>query len=742
MVALTEDTGIRQASSGAFVQVPGAAVAFRSRGDGATLRTLYERDQDWVYVTDFMTAEQQADAFAGTLIYDHQPAIQAALDYAIYRDTFADISGGPKVVAPGGVMRIDRPIQVGYGIDVRSVIFEGQGNRFGGNLFRGGSGTTFVATFDDAPAVVVQGGRNVKLRDFSLAGLNQDHVVGILTTPAMTDLVATNWIDPSFPSSASSRYAPYAGIAIDPYSGTQPGVHYPDVNYPAFLGAVSQYGKQFSSATSIENVGIQGFYVGIAQQPCDADGNGDFTHLRDVAVTFCGFGFAWGNSQSRVSSLDGCNITACHTALDASTFGKQTGQPQVEAIHCSFGQLIQIFNIHTLGFGQGPSLQHCFAESLYSIGFVGGNAQELGSVRFENCEFGMSWWGVYGVPLYMLATGAAQTFYEFDSCHWYIGGFVGPTDPVAWGLNFQGSGVGDGGFEHARCYSFTGCTTTWATYPSQLWQKCAFNATGGLTITDGSRLLQDYSWRQSIVYDLDTGGSLGPVLYNQFNSGPRNRCLPAYSQRAKSLKFDNDPGVPALFRFGGISATGAGGVVTQVGRNITFTFTGADTNYLSQFGGDVGDVLISRNTGRVYWVYSRTADTFTARAMCGFDSSGNLLTAEPDGAEFATMHCRHYCVGPNVVMYGDFASGVNDMTNVLQGNSTPVGTISPLIQVGDWIFVDIDVDQFISAFGANRVTAIDNVAKTITFAGPFLFTREFQRIGIFSRPAMPNGTPT
>lgn len=739
-VALTEGTGVRLAAAGKYIQVPAAAVGWTSRGDGAISKTLYERDQDDVYVTDFMSPEEQADVFAGTLLFDHQPAIQAAIDYAMYRDTIAvPISGGPRVRCPGGVLRLDRPVQVGYGVDFRSLLFEGEGIRIGGPNGEQGSGTSFVVTFDDAPGIVVQGGRNVKLRGFSITGLNLNHVVALIAAPAMTDLIATNWIDPSFPASASSRYAPYAAIAIDPYGGPQPVVHYPAVNYPAFLGAVAQYDKALSSATVIEDVTIFGFYVGVAQQPCDADGNGDFTNLRNVTILFCGYGVAWGNSQSRVLSLDNCNIVSVNTAFSTAVFGKRTGQPQVGCVHCTFGQVIRIFDIPNLSFGQGPALIHCFAEAIYSIGVLGSNAEVSGNSLFEDVELGFGWWERYGVPTYVLDNGGGLAIHSFKNVLFYLAGFVG-ADPGVWGgLVFRGINFD---LQSSRCYSFEGCTAVYASQPTQLWQKCALNGTSGIAVSfNGSRLFNAFSWRMSHVYNLTTGADLGATIYTQSNPGARNACLCAYSKSALGLVNGNDPGVPAYFRYGSVDANGAGGVVTQVGRNITFTFSGADANYLQHFGGDVGDVIICNPTGALFWVYSRTADVFHARAMSGFDAAGNLLVAIPNGAQFGTINCRHYMVS-GVCLYGDINVGSNEISNVVQGDYTAVADIGALISVGDWLAVDGEVDQLFPPFDGNRILAFDSVAQTITLTGNAPGTTVHARLGIFTRPAMPNGTPT
>lgn len=725
--------GVRRPSSGKFELVDAGDAAWVSRGTGAQLKTLFERDQDVVWVTDFMTPEQQADAFNGTLLFDHQPAIQRAIDYAMYRDLPAasNISGGPRVRCPGGRMRIDRPIQVGYGVDFRSIAFEGEGRRYPGNA---GAGTAFICSFNNAPGVVVQGGRNVVLRGFHVEGLNIQTIVNILAAPAMTDLLVSNWIDPTFPAASSSRYAPYAGIAIDPYSGPRPAVSYPDVSYPAFLGAVPQYGKEFSSETKIEEVSIWGFVVGVAQQPCDADGNGDFTNLHNVGIFFCAYAMAWGNSQSRVIDWDRCDVTAVHTGVATTVFGKQQGEPQIAFLHCSFNAMIRLLDMPNLNFGQGPAFYHCFCEAVYSIGRAGQAADVSGAVLFDDCQLGFSWWGRYGVPVYVYDNEANAGLTTFRDTTFYLTGL--PDNFVS--LGFESHGYG-GSTEAGRNYRFEGCQLVLGTFPSQLWQKCALNATVGFSFRGLQTFLSGYhGMRLSQRYDLDAGTNLSSALFDEINFGARATCLPVYGKVAKSLLFGTDPGVPNLWREFGFAAVGA---ITQVGRNIQFSNPGITVDFLAQSGGDVGDIIQSNTTRAVFVVYARTGTTISARAQTGFDGSGNLLTPLPNNDAFSTLSCRRYCPGPDAVVWGNITAGSNVVTDLVLGNGG-APNLPSLFTVGDHWYIDTDYDRIIDAFGDNRITAIDNVLKTITFAGNFLLTRTRIRLGLFTRAPMPNGTPT
>jgi len=715
---------------------PLADVAWRSRGDGATVRSLYTRDQDLIWVTDFMSLEEQIDAYAGSLLYDASPANQNAIDYAVYKDELADSGGGPRVRMPGALMRIDRTIQVGYGIDFRAVVFEGEGMRSGGTNHKQASGTCLFQTFNDAPGINVQGGRNVVVRGFSMLGPNGLWLFNLIQGETMGVLNVANWIDPDFPASASSRYAPLAGIAIDAYSGPQPVVHYPDVDYPAFLGPVAQYNKGASSNTLIEDVMIDGYYVAIVQQPGDYDGNGDYTHINRAIVLRCAYAFSWGNSQSRVPTVENCAFDSVHTTFSTATFGKQIGQPGLACYSTAWSRCVQMFDIRTLSYGQGPSFYNCYAEAIYRIGTLGNAAETAGSVLFSGCDLGFSWWETYGVPVYILDNRCTSVV-TFQSC--FFGGFRNDT----WGgFAFFGTDAGADG-ETARGFAFRECTMFHvAGPPSQRWAQCAYNATQGFSFNKAATTLEYYSFRAPNVFNLDTGANLSVSLFSHANIAPRNRCMPSYSERVK-CSIRGDAGFPVSLPARFIEANGAGGVITQVGRNITFTFSGVDADFLSYSGGGVGDVIQSRATGATFWVYARTGDVISAQAQTGFDKNENLLTPLPNGDVFDTINCRVYSPSASAdVLYADMVAGSPVLLNVVNGEGLAPTTIGSYVSVGDWFFPSYYVDSIVNPFGGNgRIQSIDNTAKTITVGGNFKQDLLHWRMGLMIRPEMANGTP-
>src|SRR5262249_49940735 len=152
--------------------------------------------------------------------------------YVVYRNApYSGQLAGGGVYIPGGIYTISNTLQLGYGEIVHSVHLYGDGRMYGeGGAF---SGTLLQATFTDRPALAVNGGRRTTIRALSILGQNATWVDGhhlSYGSATLDDLVAANWVDPTC---SCSRYAPYAGIAIDPYAGEVPATPYPRVTFPS-----------------------------------------------------------------------------------------------------------------------------------------------------------------------------------------------------------------------------------------------------------------------------------------------------------------------------------------------------------------------------------------------------------------------------------------------------------------------------------------------------------------------------
>lgn len=711
-----------------YLAQPIPSQMFLQTGTGAQARTVTDRLKDDVYVTDFMTDAEKAAAYSGSWAVDHQPAVQRAVDYALYQNAFG-FSSGRKVNLCGLMLRFDRTLHIGYGTDFRSIVIEGGGKREGGTFEGGGCGTVIRCFFNEGVGIAIQGARSTIVRGVTIIGQNADHTFNATFGAAsMSQVAASGWVDPALPAAASSRTAPYAGIAIDPYSGPAPVVAYPAVPYPAFLGGVTpQYDKGTSRDVLIEDCRIVGFVVPIAQHPGDADGNGDFTKIRRVSFFFNTYGFSYGNSQARATTLEDCIFAGFHTAFSTSVHGLQIGNPQCTIKACAFETGIQLFEVMNLGYGIGPVFIGCFAEAMYKIGRCNGVSQDAGSIKFINTEIGLSWWSRYGVPTWVLEMEGSHEV-RFENVYFYTSG-------AGRGLlNFRCAGSSID-FTPAMQLSFQGCQTQGDSFTANLYEKCAFNGTLGITVTLGSTQLTGFSVRTGYLRNLDTGNLLGTgVLYNERAIARRSLCAPVYAKRLKSLEGSHDPGVEVAWQQFSFSISS---VISTVGRIVTVDIGGLTTQSLMHLGGDVGDVLVSGATGAVFMVKSRTGTQLTLEAMSGFDKDGNMLAGIVAAGILSPIHCRHYAIP--AVLYGDITAGNPTVTNLTLGNNQAPADLATILTADDYLWVNQEVDQVINPFdGSARLVSFNTGARTMTFAGNFNYSQTRRRFAVFARPAMPN----
>lgn len=361
---------------------------------------------------EIVSVKDPAFGAVGDGVADDTAAIQAAIDFVIYGTSGNYVSSvltedhPAAVFFPQGRYRITDTLHCGYGTSFTHCSLIGEMDQFYPGI---------VPTFNDRPAIAIQGVRSVNIRGLSIIGVKvawlQDYNNNIRDR---SDLAS--YRGPNLGAGALSRYAPYAGIAVDPYSGTRPGVSYPDVHYPAFLGAISQYGKNFSSRVVIENCRITGFAVGVVVQPSDADGNGDYVSISNCNLSLNIIGFALGNAQARVSNFVNNLCSACHTAIDSMSFGRQIGNAAGEICGNEFSLCYQLLNI-SMSFTHAMAMSNCYAESLHRIGKVGAVSASLNPLKFLACTFSFTqdYQADEYTPPVLLDCSTSQLV-EFDSC--------------------------------------------------------------------------------------------------------------------------------------------------------------------------------------------------------------------------------------------------------------------------------------------------------------------------------------
>ena len=343
----------------------------------------------WVLVPHGPVSVKQFGA-KGDGATDDWRSMQDAVDYAGY---FSAISRGCYI--PKGIYRTSDVLSVGYGVGY------GPGDMVSVHLFGdsvhsdNGSPSCIKPTFNDRPAVNVQGSRHSLLENFAVIGVN--HAWLYANYGSITDrLDVANWYGPNISAANNTRYAPYVGISIDAYAGTQPGTHYPTVTYPdwrdtipAWPATVAQYGKNYSSYTTLRNVRVEGFCVGVADQPANVPdaSNGDFVSLYDCHVNFNIVNYAICNGDARNNNVVNSRLHFAHTAIDTLTYGPGKGTLVGHCLGSSVDNVGRILNVSLAnvvnsGIAAGYVFSGLYGEAVYSIGnyYVTPTALPLGGV--------------------------------------------------------------------------------------------------------------------------------------------------------------------------------------------------------------------------------------------------------------------------------------------------------------------------------------------------------------------------
>lgn len=358
--------------------------------------------------------------------------IQRAIDYALQygiRDVHLEC----------GLYRIEDTLHLGYGQTFSEVSLIGAGRMYRAEPAFGG--TALLVPFHDRPAIAVQGARISSVRSLSLRGPNFDHVQQTFEVPGDLPTRATDfadpllWVDPTFPTAADSRYAPCCAIAIDPYAGVRPAISYPDVSYPPWTwtggSPPAQYGKVFSSAVEIFDVYIGGFVAGVVLQPCDADGNGDFTKIHRCMFELGRYGISVCNTQSRNVSIRDCEYAWLHTFLTNSAHGRRSGRLDGPIDNVSGGVSYQLVEIGALTSSGPLRFRHIYFEAQVRFGTLGTAAASNCPVVLEGCTVGT--WSDFGHSPGSFIQLNGETTLQITGCQLYFPHFMvisGLTTPV------------------------------------------------------------------------------------------------------------------------------------------------------------------------------------------------------------------------------------------------------------------------------------------------------------------------
>jgi Pectate lyase superfamily protein len=651
-------------------------------------------------------------------------AIQNAIDYAIYSGLAVPLLGKGRVYIPWGIYKISDTIQVGYGENYHSVLIEGDGRKYrGANNF---CGTVLNATFNDRPVFAVNGARENIIRWMTISGANAGwvygHSLGSTGGASINDLLPANWVDNTFPASATARYTPYCAIAIDPYAGVAPAPAYPNVTFPSWTGIVAQYGKNFSTLVDIDGVEMIGFVTGVAIQPSNVDGNGDFVRMTRCRFEALQYGISIGQTQSRNVLVDNCQFLWNYAIVTTAVNGKQNGNPQILFNHCDLNGIIYAFDIPTMDLTSMVNIQSMYCEASYSLGRLGGGGSSTATSTFNACHFSMDW-TARGVPNYLLDCTLSNTGARFNTCTFRA-------NPVATVFQFGGD---------PRSYEFNNCLTYVGIGATLNTTKYATNATAGITVGVMDHKISRFHVKAQQFFNLNTGASNGQrdVTETCYESN-RQTCIPIHCNRAICQAQGSDPGILLDHAFNAINK--AGRTITTTLRVVTFDITGSgyNTDMLNQRGGWPGDVCIDSTTGCVFFVTGLTGNVITMQAQNGYAASGALLTAIGATGTLYFFNSRRYT--PTYVTYSTMTAANASLTAVQRDDTYAAygNDVNDGFPVGDFIYSDSTFDNIIPIAGSN-ITVNAGLA-TITCGGNFTYSRTHERLAKFIRPAPANGT--
>lgn len=690
-------------------------VGFKQAGEGAVERSVLRKLRESVSVLDFIPESEHAAIRAYTSAYDCTAGIQAAINYAMYG------GGRCKVRIPSGKYRTTDTIHLGYGTGFKSVVVEGDGYSYRGESAF--NGTSIMPDFNDRPAFNFQGARGSVLRGVTILGKNYGWVStnGLGgESPSLDDTSPENWVDTAFPASSDSRYAPYAAITIDAYSGSRPGVSYPDVNYPEFLGAVAQYGKSFSSDVLIEDCMITGFVAGIVVQPCDADGNADFTVIRRVNIQKVKWGISVGNTQSRNVDLDNVKMAQFYCALTNSVHGRRLGRFNGTISNLSIGAGTKVFEFGAPIYAGPVTFLHLYAEAIWRLGDINSNASNENSFIFQSCLFNFSNQNSSrGIPANIIGGGQQPIDIRFVGCSF-------TQFPSVIGIDQDGGARLDGSI-------VSPATRDTGTLSSE-YLALAHNALcGGVVFRRLQRLRgQRIKFKAANV---DTRAIGGAVFCEEgYKETSRTHCIPIYpwEVQASSEEFSDSVRTPRALRSQSKSGLAS---CSLSGKTLTFQFSSRPDWQFALWGPDCGDIVLDDQTGMVFFVRSRTGTTVIAEAQNNYrdDGLGGFTTIAPfstSTGSFYFANSRIYT--PRYYLRGDVTNGSPTIANCARDDGF-AAWYDAQISVDDYLWVTETQDRIMGGGTGIRVAARDQSAGTITMAGNFARTEVRRRLALFVR---------
>lgn len=343
----------------------------------------------------------------GDGVTNDQPFIQSAIDYVLNNPSVTR-----KLHFPPGTYKINSPLIVykWNGTNYEFVTIELHGNRT--SSFASAVITTnIVATFSDTFAIGIQGGKNCLVEGLSITGQFEP------TFATFKDFINAGADFDTYGASEGcrdSRYSPYSGIVIDPFTTSVP----PDGGYPGTYINSFYRGSTgtASSAININACNISKFLVNVCYSPNGVTQNTESCNITNSTLETCKVAVAYCQDQTKQCSIRNCiSWVYTHTFIDNVTYGQRIGCPaNVDGLDLA-GAVYRMANIFTYG-RVGSAFRNIFAESIFEIGNVGGSSSTISSSHFD---FATAVYLEIGAPIHYMflhnVTVTGTTFRHYDN---------------------------------------------------------------------------------------------------------------------------------------------------------------------------------------------------------------------------------------------------------------------------------------------------------------------------------------
>lgn len=663
-------------------------------------------------------------------------ALQKASDWAIYFDRSGQIELGFGT-SKGGNIKITKSWHLGYGVRYKGTeqsTAHVRGPGVGPDSF----GVTLLPTFSKGAAIVMQGLWQPSLQGFKIKGQNYTHISSTVFAgnanggayPANLDVRdPAAWLAPTLDTYATSRFGPYAGIAIDPYCGaasTDPvNPSYPDVDYPAWLGSsIPQFNKYHTTFPTLSGLFIAGFVAGIVCTPNATNAMDDHVSIQRCQLRSNVYSFSTSHTDGRAMHASGCYMQEAYAHIVNNVHGNQVGQISATFTNCVFDRAIKILQVIQTGFTQGGNIQITggSGESLWSIGEYGGGNTSESQLSFIGFQIKLSQQGInphIGKPLAEFTLGDharlrmdGVTIAAFEKFVRFAG--------VAARMRLRGMNL---------CFPYAWPTTT--------YERVAMMAHMGLIIVGRAAEFSGKLSSQRFKLDgtADTGGVV--EVNNNVTDYPEGRSRPVPHHR-DTVRLQ---GGAVVVNPNSVKTVAKNALTNYVWSNnvLTFDYTGRGDADFEMYGPAPGDTLVDTQ-GFTFVVKARNGISVTAELQNGYTLVNGVVTLN---TTFITNSSTNY--------FYIFNNRVYALPSPLQCNSIEgaqvlapacgynggTAVLSSLV-VGDRLYSDYAIDN-ISSPSRNKISSIDTTSTgRVTLSGKAFITAKDRLLQFWVAPPLAN----